>query len=191
MTRMSGVPRNMSVYAIASQRSGAAPRPGRPRTIASIRANTSTSASATSISSRLSLKPVHTAGTERRKSSGPKNSCRKWPIPTSSVPRPRLRLLQDRDAVRVVALPLLGELADRSVRLQRPDRLVHERDQRTMQLEDGAVPLVGVDLSDDAAVGARFLGGLRLDDRRVEDQGLARTGLHRVERGARRRRVLE
>src|SRR5207253_3315146 len=42
-----------------------------------------------------------------------------------------------------------------------------------------------------AAVGARLLGVLCLDDRRVEDHGLARAGLHRVERGARRGRVLE
>ncbi len=78
-TSTSGTPRKMSVYTTAATRTGAAARPGRPRTIAMTSAKTRTSASATTISLMLVWNPSQTWGTARRKSSGLKNVCRNFP----------------------------------------------------------------------------------------------------------------
>src|SRR5579884_717353 len=149
-------------------------------------------ASATTISSRLSWNPFQIAGAERRKSNGLKNVCRNWPIrppPLYACLSPYL--LQDRDLRRIEAEPSLRQLADGPVGLQRLDRAADVGDQRAALREHRAVALVGVDLSHDAAVRSRLLLVLRLYDRHVEDQGLARTRLHRVERSARGRGVDE
>src|ERR1700745_254792 len=106
------------------------------------------------------------------KSSGLKNSCRNWPLPTSSAPYASVTaaLLQGRNLRRVEVEPLLRQAADRPVRLQRVDRLADVRDERADLREHRAVALLRGDLTDDAAVGARHLLVLRLDDRQVEDQ---------------------
>ena len=66
----------MSVYTTARPRSGAAPRPGRPRTIAIASAKTSTSASARNIIFRFTVNPDQTSGSDSRALDGLKKAWR-------------------------------------------------------------------------------------------------------------------
>src|SRR6266516_7946178 len=150
-------------------------------------ASTSTSASATTIILMLNWKPFQTCGTARRKSSGLKNVCRSCPTATSSAAASSL--FQDGDLVGVVPEPPENELSDRPVLAQGGDRFADVGLQRAVLSHHGPVALVGVDLRDDATVGARLLLRLRDDDRHVEDQRLTRARLNRVERGGGRGRV--
>ena len=70
------MPRNRSVYTTARPRSGAAPRPGRPRTIAIASAKTSTSASARNIIFRFTVNPDQTSGRDSRALDGLKKAWR-------------------------------------------------------------------------------------------------------------------
>src|SRR3954471_6474263 len=181
-TRTSGVPRKAAVYAIARPRNGAAPRPGSPRTMATPRASTSTSASATTIIFRFSLKPAQTSGSASRKLCGLKNdsrtSRRAFIRATSLLQRRHLREV-DREPLLLqgLDLPALPQLVDL--------RVDHRLELRVVR-QHAAVLLVGDHLSGDGAVRRRsrlLLGG---DDRHVEDQGLAAVDVHRRERRDRR-----
>src|SRR6185295_11282626 len=92
-------------------------------------------------------------------------------------------LLQNRKVAVLVSEPALLQLRERPVRLQLLDRPVDEGLQRAALLHHRAVALAGDDLSDDTAVGALLLVGLRHDDGHVVDERLAATGLDRVEDG--------
>src|ERR1700730_488166 len=181
-TRMSGVPRKRSVYTTARPRSGAAPRPGRPRTIAIASANTSTSPSARNIIFRFTVNPAHTSGSERRALDGLKKAWRTlWSACTV-----RSFLFQVRELGEVEVEPLLLELGDRPVGPELLDRGVELRCQLRALWQDGTVLLVGDDLAAYGPVGARLGLLLRGDDRRVEDERLAAIDLHGSERRGRR-----
>src|SRR5436190_17511024 len=186
-TRISGVPRKTSVYAIARPRNGAAPRPGSPRTMATPSASTSTSASATTIIFRFSLKPAQTSGSASRKLCGLKNdsrtSRRAFIRATSLLQR---RLLQRRHLREVDREPLLLQGLDLPALPQLVDLRVDHRLELRVVRQHAAVLLVRDHLSGDGAVRQRpglLLGG---DDRHVEDQGLAAVDVHRRERRDRR-----
>src|SRR3954471_7268319 len=180
-TMMIGVPRKKSVYATAKTRNGAAPRPGRPRTMAMPRASTRTSASAITIIRMFTWKPAQTSGSASLKLCGLKNLSRTSRRAFISS------LLQYGHLREVDREPLLLQLRDRPVRPQRLDRRVDHRLQLRALLEHRAVLLVRDDLSRNGAVlaGARLT--LARDDRRVEDQRRALVDLHGRERGRRRR----
>src|SRR4051812_26152859 len=180
-TMMIGVPRKKSVYATAKTRNGAAPRPGRPRTMAMPRASTRTSVSAITIIRMFTWKPAQTSGSASLKLCGLKNLSRTSRRAFISS------LLQYGHLREVDREPLLLQLRDRPVRPQRLDCRVDHRLQLRALLEHRAVLLVRDDLSRDGAVLAGARLPLARDDRRVEDQCVALVDLHGGERGGRRR----
>src|SRR5437764_14902227 len=160
-TMMIGVPRKKSVYATAKTRNGAAPRPGRPRTMAMPRASTRTSASAITIIRMFTWKPAQTSGSASLKLCGLKNLSR-----TSRRACMSRGLLQDGDLGEVDREPLLLQLRDRPVRPELLDRCVELRNELRALLEDSAVLLVRDDLAGNGAVLAGVRLALRRDDRR-------------------------
>src|SRR5882757_2077949 len=101
--------------------------------IATIRANTRTSASAMNIIRRFTWKPAHTSGSASVKLCGLKNAWRTWCSGRMSS------LLQDRDGGEVEVEPLLLELADGAVGRERLHGRVHGPEQRRALLEHRAV----------------------------------------------------
>src|ERR1022692_831826 len=162
---MIGVPRKKSVYTIARARSGFAPGPGSPRTMAIASANTRTRTSAITIMWRFTWKPAHTSGNASVKLCGLKNAWATWCSACMS-------LVQGRDRREVEVEPLLLELGDRAV----GGELLHHRVDRHRQLrallEHRPVLLVRGDLSGHRAEPARVLLLLQRDERHVEDQRL-------------------
>src|SRR2546423_4406013 len=141
-TIVSGVPRKKSVYRIARPRSGFAPRPGNPLTIARTSASTSTRASAITIMWTLIRKPDQMSGSAWRNANGSANAWRTRCIVLSC-------LLQHGDLRDIDCEPLLLQLADRAVRRQGLDRARDARRQLGSLRKHGAILLVGHDLTSD------------------------------------------